>query len=156
MKQTVYIETSIISYLTARPSIDALIAARQKITDEWWKVVLPCYEAFISPIVLAEVSKGDSNAVQLRLKSISSFAVLEVFSEVHDLADTYFSEIKIPEKARADAYHLALASWHGLDFLISWNCVHIASGRVRMIIEEINSQRGIRTPIICTPEELML
>jgi len=136
--------------------MDALIAARQKITDEWWKTVLPQYEAFISPIVLDEVKRGDFKAAQLRLKTIASFAVLEVFSEVHDLADTYFSEIKIPEKARADAYHLALAAWHGLDFLISWNCKHIASGRVEMIIKEINSQRGIKTPIICTPEQLML
>jgi hypothetical protein len=67
----------------------------------------------------------------------------------------YFAAIPLPDKAQADAYHLALAAWHGLDYLVSWNCTHIVSGRVRMIVEEVNAQFGIRTPIICTPEELM-
>jgi hypothetical protein len=63
--------------------------------------------------------------------------------------------VPLPDKAQADAYHLALAAWHGLDYLVSWNCTHIVSGRVRMIIEEVNAEFGIRTPIICTHEELM-
>ncbi len=71
------------------------------------------------------------------------------------LADTYFSALAIPEKARADVYHLAVASWHGIDFIVSWNCTHIVHGRIKMLIEEINAGQGIRTPIICTPEELM-
>ena len=155
MKQTVYIETSIISYLTAKPSRDLIIAAHQQITSEWWEAILPRYEAFISPLVLEEISKGDPHAAQLRLEKISTFPVLEVLPEVRDLADRYFSVIEIPEKARADSYHLALATWHGIDFLISWNCMHIVNGRIKLIIEEINSLHGIRTPIICTPEELM-
>ena len=71
------------------------------------------------------------------------------------LADTYFSALTIPEKARADAYHLAIASWHGIDFIVSWNCIHIVNGRIKRLIEEVNAGQGIRTPIICTPEELM-
>jgi len=67
----------------------------------------------------------------------------------------YFAAIKIPEKARYDAYHLALAAWHGVDFMVSWNCTHIANGRVIRIIENINTENAIRTPVICTPEELM-
>jgi len=93
--------------------------------------------------------------VQNRLDKVVSFSILEVVLEVRRLADEYFNAIQIPEKARADAYHLALAAWHGLDFLVSWNCTHIVSGRVKMIIEEINAEYGIRTPVICTPEELM-
>ena len=155
MKQTVSIETSVISYLTAKPSRDLIVAAHQQITLDWWDIALPHYEAFVSPIVLEEVSKGDSLASQLRLDKISSFPILGVLPEIHDLADIYFSEIEIPEKARADSYHLALAAWHGIDFLVSWNCIHIVNGRVRMVLEEINSRHGIRTPIICTPEELM-
>jgi hypothetical protein len=81
--------------------------------------------------------------------------VLEVVPEVHTLAAAYFAAIPLPDKAQSDAYHLALAAWHGLDYLVSWNCTHIVSGRVRMIVEEVNAQFGIRTPIICTPEELM-
>ncbi|MFH1146299.1 MAG: hypothetical protein V1736_01160 [Pseudomonadota bacterium] len=89
------------------------------------------------------------------MEKISSFAVLEVSSEVRNLADVYFLEVEIPEKARADSYHLALAAWHGIDFLVSWNCAPIVNGRVRKMLEEINHRHGIRTPIICTPEELM-
>lgn len=80
---------------------------------------------------------------------------LEVLHEVRILADIYFSALAIPEKSRADAYHLAMASWHGIDFIVSWNCTHIVNGRIKMLIEEINARQGIRTPIICTPEEVM-
>lgn len=155
MKPTVYIETSIISYLTARYSRDLVIAAHQQITREWWETALPKCEAFISPIVIDEISRGDTQAAQLRIDNISGFSILEILTEVKDLADAYFNTIRIPEKARADTYHLALTAWHGLDFLISWNCKHIVNGRIKMIIEEINADFGIRTPIICTPEELM-
>lgn len=155
MQPTVYIETTVISYLTARPSRDLIIAAHQQITHEWWDMALPHFEAFISPIVLEEISRGDEQAAKLRLESVSSFLLLEVLPEVRDLAESYFSAIEIPEKARADSYHLALATWHGMDFMVSWNCTHIVSGRVKKIIEEINSTYGIRTPIVCTPEELM-
>ena len=125
------------------------------VVHEWWNTALPNFEPFISPVVLEEISKGDTNAISLRLESVSAFPILEVLPEVRDLAESYFSAIEIPEKARADSYHLSLASWHGMDFMISWNCSHIVSGRVRKIIEQINSVRRIRTPIICTPEELM-
>ena len=100
---------------------------------------LPC-QAFVSPIVLDEISRGDANAVQSRLEKVSVFPVLEILPEVRTLAD---------------AYHLAVASWHGIDFIVSWNCTHIVNGRIKMLIEEINARQGIRTPIICTPEELM-
>ena len=155
MKPTVYIETSVISYLTAKPSRDLIVTAHQQITIEWWGNALPNYGAFISPIVLEEISGGDDSAVRSRLEKVSTFPVLEVLPEIRNLADTYFSSLEIPEKARADAYHLAIASWHGMDFLVSWNCTHIVNGRIKMLIEEINARQGIRTPIICTPEELM-
>lgn len=118
-------------------------------------MALPHFEVFISPIVLEEISRGDEQAAKMRIERVSSFALLEVLPEVRDLAESYFSTIEIPEKARADSYHLALATWHGMDFMISWNCPHIVSGRVKKIIDEINSTYGIRTPVVCTPEELM-
>ena len=155
MKPTVYIETTVISYLTARPSRDLIIAAHQQITHEWWEKALPHFAVFISPIVLEEISRGDEQAAKLRLEGVSSFPLLEVLPEVRELAESYFSAMEIPEKARADSYHLALATWHGMDFMVSWNCTHIVSGRVKKTIEEINSTYGIRTPIVCTPEELM-
>jgi len=155
MKPTVYIETTVIGYRMARPSRDLIIAAHQQITHDWWEMALPQFEAFISPIVLEEISRGDAQAAKLRFDSVSSFPLLEVLSEVRNLAESYFSTIEIPEKARADSYHLAVAAWHGMDFLVSWNCTHIVNGRVKRIIEEINSANGIRTPVVCTPEELM-
>ena len=155
MKPKVYIETSVISYLAAKPSRDLIVAAHQQITIDWWETALPRYDAFVSPIILDEISRGDVNAVQARLEKVSAFPVLEVLPEIRNLADIYFSELDIPEKARADSYHLAIAAWHGIDFMVSWNCTHIVNGRIKMLIEEINARQGIRTPIICTPEELM-
>ncbi|MBI4849128.1 MAG: type II toxin-antitoxin system VapC family toxin [Nitrospirae bacterium] len=155
MNPKVYIETSVISYLAAKPSRDLIVAAHQQITIDWWETALPRYDAFVSPIVLDEISRGDVNAVQTRLEKVSAFPVLEILPEIQKLADTYFSELDIPEKARANSYHLAITAWHGIDFLVSWNCTHIVNGRIKMLIEEINAGQGIRTPIICTPEELM-
>ena len=155
MKPTVYIETSVISYAASRHSRDLVVAAHQQITYEWWNQALPKFEAFVSPVVLEEISKGDPNASQLRLEKVTAFAVLGITPDVQKLADSYFQAIEIPESARADSYHLALSAWHGMDFLVSWNCVHIVSGRVKMIIEEINAGFAIHTPVICTPEELM-
>ena len=155
MKPTVYIETSVISYRTARPSRDLLVAAHQQVTHEWWEHALPQCDPFISPVVLEEIAHGDPDAAQRRQQSIAAFPVLEVVPEVHTLAAAYFAAIPLPDKSQADAYHLALAAWHGVDYLVSWNCTHIVSGRVRMIVEEVNAEFGIRTPIICTPEELM-
>lgn len=81
--------------------------------------------------------------------------MLPANEEVKKLADTYFVAISLPERARLDAFHLALAVWHQLDYLLSWNCKHIVSARVRKIVQELNQQRGLTTPIICTPTELM-
>src|SRR5215475_6440614 len=155
VKPTVYIETSVISYRAARPSRDLIVAAHQQMTHEWWERVLPQCDAFVSAVVLEEIAQGDPDAAQRRVQSVSAFPILEVVPEVHTVAAAYFAAIPLPDKAQADAYHLALAAWHGLDYLVSWNCTHIVSGRVRMIVEEVNAQLGIRTPIICTPEELM-
>ena len=155
LKPNLYIETSVISYFTARPSRDLIVVARQRITYEWWEVALPFFEAHISPVVLEEISRGNLEAASKRRKAVASFPLLEVIPEVRDLAEVYFTKISIPEKSRADTYHLALATWHGMDYLVSWNCRHIAGAGVRRRVEEINAVEGIRTPTICTPEELM-
>ena len=155
MKPTVYIETSVIGYLTARPSRDLIVAAHQQITTEWWEISLPNLDGFISPIILEEISKGDAQAAQKRLAVVEPFEILELIPEIKELADLYFDAVDLPEKARADAYHLAMAIEHGMDYLVTWNCVHIAGARVNRIVESINSERNLQTPFICTPEELM-
>ena len=155
MKPSVYIETTIISYLTAKPSRDLIIAAHQQITTEWWTDVRPQVDCYISPFLIDEASRGDATYAQKRLDEIVDFTVLEVNEEIENLAQQYFAALQIPEKAKIDAFHLAVAAWHKMDYLLSWNCKHIASGRVQKMMQEINARLGVHTPVVCTPEELM-
>jgi hypothetical protein len=104
--------------------------------------------------MIEEASRGDSNAARQRLDRIAGFTVLEVNSDIRDLATCYYRDMSVPEKARADCFHMAIASWHGMDFLVSWNLAHIVNGEVIRRLQELNEARGIRTPVICTPEEL--
>ena len=105
--------------------------------------------------MIEEVSRGDEAAARLRLEKIAGFPILEITVGVRRLADTYFEAIQIPEKARGDAYHFALAAFHGMDFLVTWNFGQILNPRVRTVVQAINTVQGISTPIVCTPEELM-
>ena len=155
MKPSVYIETSVVSYLTAQVSRDLVVAAHQQITADWWAQALPKFEVFVSTVVMEEIGRGDSQAAKRRAEAVSAFEVLEVTPEVRALADRYFTAIDLPERARADAYHLALAAWHGMDYLVTWNCTHIASGKVKLIVQRLNASQSIASPVICTPEELM-
>jgi len=155
MKPSVYIETTIISYLTAKPSRDLIIAAHQQITSDWWTDVRPQVDCYVSPFLIDEASRGDAIYAQKRLDEIVDFTVLEVNEEIEDLAQEYFAALQIPEKAKIDAFHLAVAAWHKMDYVLSWNCKHIASGRVQKTLQEINLRLGVHTPIVCTPEELM-
>ncbi len=152
---SVYIESTVVSYYTARPSRNLIVAAHQQLTTEWWENVLPMVTPHISPLVLDEIARGDSAAAEKRLQAVQAFAVLEVLPEVADLAEKYFNRLELPDKARADAYHIATAVWHGLDYMVTWNCAHIASGRVLKMIDEINAAENIKSPFVCTPEELM-
>ncbi len=155
MKETLYIETSVIGYYVSRPTRDLIVAAHQQITREWWKNSLPRYKAFVSALVLEEISRGNETEAERRTASVEGIQLLALTPTVVELADIYFRELKIPARARADSYHLALAVGHGMDYLITWNCAHIANARIKRMIEEINVEKNIRTPTICTPEELM-
>ena len=103
MKPTVYIETTVISYLVAGPSRDLVVAAHQQITQEWRDNALPQFEAFVSAVVLEEILRGDSRTAASRLQAIEDFPALEVLPEVRELAECYYSAIEMPEKARADS-----------------------------------------------------
>jgi hypothetical protein len=152
---TAYIETTVVSYLVARPSRDLIVAGHQAITVEWWEKQLPKLSAFVSPVVLDEAGAGDSEMTQRRMAALETMGVLELTQQVRSLAEAYFAAIGMPDAARADALHLALATAHGMDYLVTWNCRHIANGNVRRIVRQVNADRGIETPVICTPEELM-
>ena len=155
MKPSVYIETTIVSYLTAKPSRDLVLAAHQQITTEWWTDVRPQVNCYVSAFLIDEASRGNAVYAQKRLDEIVDFTVLEVNEEIEDLARQYFEALQIPEKAKIDAFHLAVAAWHKMDYLLSWNCKHIASARVQKMMQKINAKLGIYTPVVCTPEELM-
>ncbi len=155
MQSSVYIETTVISYLASRPSRDLIVAGHQQITQDWWTSIVPKLDCYVSPYVIQEVGRGDAGRAQERLNAIKTFPVLELNDDVKKVAKIYFEKLSIPEKAEADAFHLALASWHNMDYLVSWNCSHIASAVIIKMVQEINKELEIPTPVICTLEELM-
>jgi hypothetical protein len=155
MALTVYIETTIISYLTARPSRDLIVAGHQQLTTEWWDRVRPNVECCISPFVLQEAERGDPAAADRRLATSTDITILTLNEEIITLARTYTSALGLPPRSELDAFHLAVAAWHRVEYLLTWNCTHIASGRTRRLLDGINTKLGVHTPVICTPEELM-
>jgi hypothetical protein len=154
-KPTLYLETTVCSYYTARPVRDIVALAHQEITRDWWERRLTLFEVYISPVVLEEARQGDPGPAQKRLEALSAFPVLEATSEIETLAQTYVSKLALPGKALRDAAHLAFACGYELDYLVTWNCTHIANAEIRRLLISLNDELGLRTPIICTPEELM-
>lgn len=152
---TVYLETTIPSYLTARPSRDVVIAGKQEVTREWWEKRKNLFSLFISPYVIDEASRGDAIVSRERLEILQEFPVLAVDEEVTRLAELIIQGHAIPEKAATDASHVAIATRHGMDYLLTWNCTHIANAEIIRAIEQIMSKAGYVIPIICTPDELM-
>jgi predicted nucleic acid-binding protein len=155
MKPKVYIETSIISYLTARLSNDLRVAANQHTTIEWWETRRPCFELFISEFVIVEASLGNTEASKKRLEVTENLSKLSVTEEVRRLAKALISDGAIPQKAEIDAYHIAVTVVNGIDYLLTWNCTHIANATIRPKIEKVCRKYGFEPPIICTPQELM-
>lgn len=135
-KPTIYVETTVISYFASRPSRDIVIAGHQAVTTQWWESDLPKFAPAISQVVLDEIAAGDPEAAVKRLSLVTGWDVLGLTHEVESLAIEYFDAISLPQAARADALHLALATAHGVDYLASWNCRHIASARVRQIVQD--------------------
>ncbi|MBW3622924.1 MAG: type II toxin-antitoxin system VapC family toxin [Armatimonadetes bacterium] len=154
MNPRVYIETTIVSYLTARPSRDLVTAAHQQITHEWWQDRSPCYDLYVSPVVITEAGKGDAAAASRRLQLLQSLNVLALTDEAYALSQDLIARVPLPPRAEIDAAHIALAAVHGMHFLLTWNCAHIANATLRTVIETICRERGYEPPIICTPEEL--
>jgi hypothetical protein len=149
----VYVETTIVSYLTARPSRDIVLAAHQQLTLEWWERRAR-FDLFVSQAVITEASRGDAEAARRGLLAIRNMPVLATSGEGADLA-AYFLDVQaIPRKAAVDALHVAVAVVHGLDYVLTWNCVHIANALIRGRIEHACREQGYQPPTICTPEEL--
>jgi hypothetical protein len=150
-----YIETSVISYLTAKPSRDIVIAAYQQITRDWWIHEIGNYTCFISDFVIDEISQGDPIAASLRIKAVDGFVKLGLNPTVKNLVNEYQKVLSIPPHARLDLFHLAISVGNGMEYVLSWNFKHIANAFVREKLQEINFSLNLRTPTICTPEELI-
>jgi len=154
MKHQVYLETTIPSYLTSWLSRDLVIAAHQQITREWWQN-RNRFDLFISQVVMREVSGGDSQMAAKRREILENVSVLEVTKEAIELAQKLVDRGPIPEKAAVDALHIAIAVVNGMDYLLTWNCSHIANASMRTKIDHVCRSSGYEPPVICTPEELM-
>jgi len=155
MSRRIYIETTIPSYLTARPSRDIVQAARQQLTREWWDVERRNYDLCISQIVLDEAAAGDSEAAQRRMAVIDTFPLLDLTFEVDGLAETIMQSGLLPASASRDAVHIAVTAVHQVHFLLTWNCRHIANATIFRDLQHVIISAGYDMPVICTPEELL-
>jgi hypothetical protein len=155
MPERVYIETTVVSYLTARPSRDVVIAGHQQVTQEWWGARRSDYELCVSHLVLDEAGAGDPQAAQERLAILRPMLVLETTSEALELAKGLVQAGALPASAAGDALHIAIAATKGIPFLLTWNCRHLANAALRPMIEHVCREKGFKAPIICTPEELL-
>ena len=154
MKPKTYLETTVVSYLAASPSRDIVIAGHQEITREWWKR-RDRFELFVSEAVVDEARRGDAAVAARRQALLNGIPVLDLGVEVHDVADRLLRIRAVPAKALVDAVHIAVAAVNRIDYLLTWNCTHIANAAVRGKIEQACRAAGLQAPTICTPEELM-
>ena len=154
MKPTVYVETTIPSYLTAWPSRDVVRAGEQQVTRDWWER-RSAFELRASSLVLLECGAGDPGAATSRLAALADVPVLALTPEAESLAETLLRDVPPPARAAADALHIAVAAVNGVSFLATWNCTHIANATLRPRIEALCRQSGYEPPVICTPRELL-
>ena len=150
-----YLETTIVSYLTARPSHNVVLRAHQQITRTWWRTRRYDFDLFISPLVLQEAGDGDPEAARRRLAALAGIPVLAAVPGALAVAHALRERRPIPQRAAADAMHIAIAAAHGVEYLLTWNCTHIANAQMRASIERLCRGAGFEPPILCTPEELL-
>lgn len=152
---TVYIETSVVSYLRQRPSSQVVMAARQLLTHKWWNTERTNYELVVSQYVLDEVSAGDPKLAAERLQSLDGIPLLPDAPEIMQMAGEIMAPAILPEKAQVDALHIATVAHHRIQYLLTWNCRHIANAKILPRIHQVLTDAGVPIPVICTPEELL-
>lgn len=153
--QRLYLETSIVSYLTARPSGDLVAAAHQHLTARWWDRRRASFEVWTSELVREEAGRGDAAAAARRLEVLHGIPLLKVTSEASALATEILRAHLLPPKAFPDALHIGVAAVHSVDYLLTWNCSHIANAELLPRVAFVVRSAGFRMPVVCTPEELM-
>jgi len=152
---TVYLETSVPSYLVARSSRDLIVAAHQQITQEWWATAFERFDMYVSDAVIDEMGAGDVDYSARRLGLVSELGVLAFTTDVENLIHSYHERLGLVGSATADLPHFAYAVAYEMDYLVTWNCKHIANGQVIRRLNQINSEIQRHTPVIVTPEELL-
>ena len=155
MNSSLYVETTIPSYMIGEISPVIATAAHQMATRRWWHERRNGYRLFVSSAVDGEIARGDAALARQRLELLTGVPRLPVTDDVERLAETIFAHLELPDSARVDSLHLAASSHHRLDYLLTWNLRHIASGRVRLALAQLHEATGIHVPVICTPEELL-
>ena len=155
MKPTLYLETTIPSFQTGRPSRDHLIAGQQAATKIWWRLRRSHFELFTSQFVVNEAAQGDARMAAKRLQLLRPVQKLSVTLAADELARRILEKHLLPPKAAVDAFHIATATVHGMHFLLTWNCIHINNREIIPGVERLCLQAGYPLPVICTPLELM-
>lgn len=155
MRETVYIETSILGYLTARRSRDIIVMANIEITREWWDARHNDFQLYSSQAVVQETTEGDAEIAGRRLEILGDLSLLDLNQAVLELAKAFLERSNLPAKADVDAIHIAAATVHGMDYLLTWNCKHIANAQIQRKLAEISLGLGYELPILCTPYELL-
>jgi len=152
---TVYIETSIVSYLRQRPSSQVVMAARQLLTNKWWDTKRTSYELVVSQYVLDEASAGDPTLAAERIRALAGIPLLPNAPEIIQIANEIMTRAILPPKAQVDALHIATVAHHRIQYLLTWNCKHIANAQILPRIHQVLTDSGVPIPVICTPEELL-
>lgn len=155
MKRKVYLETSIVSYYTARPSRDLVVAAWQEVTHEIWPTLQTNFDLYISALVIQEASRGDKGAAEKRLNALSGVPVLAITDDAQELANSLIASGSIPETSEEDALHIAVASLNGMEFLLTWNFRHINNAFKKSKMAQAIEDYGLVSPVICSPEEFI-
>lgn len=153
--ETVYVETSIISYLRQKPSTQVVLAARQLLTHQWWNDERTNYQLVASQFVIDEASAGNPTLAAERLQLLAGIPLLPLDAAIADIADEIMSRAILPEKARTDALHIAAVAHHRIQYLVTWNCRHIANARILPRIHNVLNDLLLPVPVICTPEEMV-
>lgn len=154
MKSRIYVETSVISYLTARPSRDFLVLARQQMTREFWEQRDALYDAWSSPLVIDEISQGDAQAAAARLQVCANLAMLQINEAAQAFAEELIAKSAVPATEPEDALHIAMATIQQMDYIASWNFAHMVGPAAKFKLQTKISQLGHKPPLIATPEEI--
>ena len=152
---TVYLETTIPSYLAAHPSRDLVVAGHQQVTHDWWRTAPERFDLYVSEAVLHEIRAGDPDAVTRRLAYVAGVPILELNDDVRALVEVYEKRLGLVGRARADVPHFAFAVSYEMDYLVTWNCTHIANGEMIRRLLDVNATLNRFTPLIVTPEEIL-